>query len=522
MTKAGDYRWFLTRGQAEWNDKGEAVRMTGTISDIEQRKRAEQALEESEQRLRVVFEQAAVGIAVLETATGRYLEVNQRMCEINRRTREQMLGLTFMDVTHPDDLKPDLEQMELLKVGKISSFHMEKRRVAPDGTIGWINLTVAPMWRPGEPLLRHIAVVEDIDERKKAERSYLRELAYNQALVNNTSAIIMVMDAQARLVHGNTAFFQTMGYAEEEVFCRTVWEIGLMDDREVVRSKERFARLLRGEDNAPTDVRLRTKHGEWRTLELRSTSTRRPDGTADRIIITGIDLTERERLQRELLRVVEQEQARIGHDLHDGVGQTMTGVLVMMEALEAGLNGEDKAYAKRIHEIMNESVAEVRRMSHGLSPAGIKYRGLAGGLQLLAETVRTNFRTPCDCELDASVHVEAAEKQAHLFRIAQEAVNNALRHGKPGRVSLRLRQVKDQECELVIEDDGRGIKKTARSSDRGGIGMRVMQYRAHLIGARLKIESRRKPERGVVVTCHFQCDDPETKTRKTRKSRSKK
>jgi PAS domain S-box-containing protein len=349
-----------------------------------------------------------------------------------------MLRLSFMDVTHPDDLKDDLDKMEELKAGRIRSFRMEKRNVAPDGHSTWIHLTVAPMWRPGEPPLRHIAVVKDIQERKQAEFNYRRELAYNQALVNHTSAFIVVMDIEGRLAHANTAFFNTMGHEEKEVIGKTAWEIGLMDEPEVARSKARFARLLRGEDNPPTDVRLRAKNGEWRTIELRSTSTRAPDGSPDRIIITGTDMTERDRLQRELLRVVEQEQARVGHDLHDGVGQTMTGMVIMMEALEAELQGEAKASAKRIHELMNESVSEVRRMSHGLSPTSVKYRGLAGALNLLAETVRTNFRTPCTCEVDAGLAINNEDKETHLFRIAQEAVNNALRHGKPGKVKITL------------------------------------------------------------------------------------
>lgn len=504
MTKSGEYKWFLTRGQAEWNENGEAVRMAGTISDIEARKHAEHALEESEQRFRAVFEQAAVGIAVIETATGRYLSVNQRMCDINRRTREEMLRLTFMGVTYPDDLKDDLNQMEDLKAGRISSFNMEKRNMAPDGSLTWINLTVAPMWRPGEPPLRHIAVIEDINERKQAEHNYRRELAYNQALVNHTSAFIVVMDAEGRFMHGNAAFFSTMGYREDEVIGKTPWEIGLMDAQETVRSKERFARLVRGLDNPPADVLLRTQAGEWRTLELRSTSTRRPDGGPDRIIITGTDVTDRNRLQRELLRVVEQEQARVGHDLHDGVGQTMTGMVIMMEALETELNGEAKDHARRIHQLMTESVAEVRRMSHGLSPTSVKYRGLAGALNLLAETVRTNFRTPCTCHLDAGFSIHNEEKEAHLFRIAQEAVNNALRHGRPGEVKISLHRTSPQECELRIEDDGTGIKKSkaAAKNGSGGIGMRVMEYRANLIGGRLKIEN--KPKRGVIVTCRFE------------------
>ncbi|MCB1278030.1 PAS domain S-box protein [Prosthecobacter sp.] len=502
-TKGEEYRWFVARGEADWNEKGEAVRMIGTISDIEERKRAEQALRESEKRFRAVFEQAAVGMAEIETPTGHYLNVNQRMCEINRRTREEMLKLTFMDVTYPEDLKDDLNQMEDLKAGRISSFNMEKRNMDPDGNLTWINLTVSPMWLPGEPPLRHVAVVEDITERKQTELKYRRELAYNEALVSHTSAFIVVLDLDGRFVHANSAFYSTMGYVHKQVIGKTPWEIGLMDPAETVRSKERFARLLRGEDNPPADSRLRTKGGEWRSVELRSTATRKPDGSLDRIVVTGTDMTERNRLQQEVLRVVEQEQARVGHDLHDGVGQTMTGIVVMMEALEAELKGAAKAQALRIHELLRQSVSEVRRMSHGLSPTGVKYRGFVGALQLLAETVRTNFRTPCDCQVDASIDISNSDIESHLFRIAQEAVNNALRHGKPTQVKLSLQRVSSSECELRIEDDGTGLKKL-KSEGHNGIGVRVMDYRANLIGARLTIHT--KPKRGVIVTCRFPCE----------------
>ncbi len=498
--KNGEYRWFLTRGEADWNEQGEAVRMTGTISDIADRKQAEQALLASEQRFRAVFEQAAVGVAEMDTTTGRFLSVNQRICEINQRSRDEMLKLTFNDVTLPEDLPNSLQRMEELKAGKIRSYNLEKRNVLPDGTLKWVNLTVAPMWLPGEPPLHHVAVVEDITERKRVELDYRRELAYNQALVGHTSAFIVVLDLAGRFVHANASFSETMGYNKKQVIGKTPWEIGLMDAAETALSKERFARLLRGEKNPPTDSRLRTKDGEWRSVELRSIATCKPDGTLDRIVVTGTDMTERNRLQQEVLRVVEQEQARVGHDLHDGVGQTMTGIVSLLEALEADLDGEPRQQAQRIHELLRQSVSEVRRMSHGLSPTSVKYRGLVGALQLLAETVRTNFRTPCECEVDAGIAIQNNDIEAHLFRIAQEAVNNALRHGKPSKVKLSLQHVSQTECELRIEDDGAGLKKT-KGGQHNGIGVRVMDYRANLIGARLTIKA--KPRRGVVVTCRF-------------------
>lgn len=502
-TKSGAYRWFLTRGEADWNEQGQAVRVTGTISDIADRKQAEQALQESEQRFRALFEQAAVGVAEMDTPTGRFLSVNQRICDINQRSREEMLKMTFRDVTFPEDLPNSIRQMEDLKAGKIRSYNLEKRNLLPDGTMKWVNLTVSPMWLPGEPPLRHVAVIEDITERKRVELNYRRELAYNEALVSHTSAFIVVLDLEGRFVHANAAFNTTMGYTKKQMIGKTPWEIGLMDAAETARSKERFARLLRGETNPPTDTRLKTKDGEWRSVELRSTATLKPDGSLDRIVITGTDMTERNRLQQEVLRVVEQEQARVGHDLHDGVGQTMTGIVSLLEALEADLTGDAKEQAQRIHELLRQSVSEVRRMSHGLSPTSVKYRGLVGALKLLAETVQTNFRTPCVCDVDASIVIQATDIETHLFRIAQEAVNNALRHGKPTLVQLSLQHVSPTECELRIEDDGVGLKKS-KSAQRSGIGVRVMDYRANLIGARLTVKA--KPKRGVVVTCRFPYD----------------
>ena len=504
----GTLKWVNLTVSPMWLPGEPALRHVAVVEDITERKRVEQALQESEQRFRAIFEQAAVGVAVIDTPTGHYLSVNQRMCEINRRTREEMLELTFMDVTYPDDLQDDLNQMEDLKAGRIASFNMEKRNMAPDGALTWINLTVSPMWRPGEPPLRHIAVVEDITERKQAELNYRRELAYNQALVSHTSAFIVVLDLQGRFVHANASFSETMGYSKKQVFGKTPWEIGLMDKAETVRSKERFARLLRGEKNPPSDSRLRTKDGEWRSVELRSTVTCKPDGSLDRIVVTGTDMTERNRLQQEVLRVVEQEQARVGHDLHDGVGQTMTGIVSLLEALEADLQGDARMQAQRIHELLRQSVSEVRRMSHGLSPTSVKYRGLVGALQLLAETVRTNFRTPCLCDVDAGIVIHNNDIETHLFRIAQEAVNNALRHGKPTKVKLSLQHVSQTECELRIEDDGAGLKKT-KKGQRNGIGVRVMDYRANLIGARLTIKT--KPRKGVAVTCRFPYDSAKKK-----------
>ena len=226
-----------------------------------------------------------------------------------------------------------------------------------------------------------------------------------------------------------------------------------------MRSKERFKVVLSGVESPPIELRLKTCGGSWRVVEVRSAMTRTPDGKPDRIIVTGTDLTERNRLQQEVLNVVEREQARLGHDLHDGVGQTMTGVVALIDALEEGLNGEAKQDAARIRKLIQDGVSEMRRMSHGLSPMSVKYRGLEGSMELLAETVRLNHRTPCVCEIEEGIMIEDDDTQTHLYRIAQEAVNNALRHGNPKTIWIRLKTEGVGVSVLSVEDDGSGIKR---------------------------------------------------------------
>ena len=132
-----------------------------------ERKRAEEALRESEERFRATFEQAAVGISH-NSLDGRWLRVNQRLCDIVGYSREELLEKTFQDITHPDDLDADLEKVHQLLAGKIETYSMQKRYLKKGGSIAWINLTVSLVREPSGEAKYFIAVIEDITERKQA------------------------------------------------------------------------------------------------------------------------------------------------------------------------------------------------------------------------------------------------------------------------------------------------------------------------------------------------------------------
>jgi PAS domain S-box-containing protein len=145
------------------------------------------------ERFRAIFDQAAVGIAEIETQTGRFTRVNRKYCDLVGIEAKDLTATTFMAITHPDDLQADLDNMEKLKTGESHEFSMEKRYIRPDGDIVWVNLTVLPLWGDGEPTRYHVAVVEDVTGRKRAEAE-LRQLGVLTATVQSGLTLEEVFD----------------------------------------------------------------------------------------------------------------------------------------------------------------------------------------------------------------------------------------------------------------------------------------------------------------------------------------
>jgi len=492
---------LLTTKVARFDTEGKVIGLVGVSRDITERKRAEEALKASAEFRDSLICSMQDGFSVLD-ANGVQLEVNPALCLMTGFSKEELVGKAPPFPYWPPEEYENIDAaFQKTLSGNLGDFELIFLRKSGERFPVIVSPSVIKNL-DGETI-NYLATVKDITDRKLAEAKYLRELKFNETLVDHTAVIIVLLDRQGRMEHVNQATVDILGYSRRELLGRTPWGVGMMGPEEKLRALERLKVLLKaGGSNPPRESILKAKDGTPHVFALSSVSTSALDGTVDRIIVTGADLTERNRLQREVLKISEQEQARIGHNLHDGVGQTMTGVATLMEALESDLEGEQRTDAARIRQLVQDAIQEVRRMSHSMSPAAVKNRGLDGVLQLLADTIRINHRTACTCKIDPGIRIGDAEKETHIYRIAQEAANNAIRHGKPTKITISLRHLGETGCVLKIEDNGSGIKKTkAKASD--GIGLQVMDYRANLIGGTLKITS--KPRRGVTVTCRFPC-----------------
>jgi len=205
------------------------------------------------------------------------------------------------------------------------------------------------------------------------------------------------------------------------------------------------------------------------------------------------------RSQQELVQISERERQRIGHDLHDGLGQELTGISMLITSLAQRLRDEgfeDAAEADHVTDLIHESIRHARDLAKGLCPVDLEEGGLSAALQLLAD--RLGRLPGVTCTFNSEVTVELDDITAsHLFRIAQEAVNNAIRHGQARQITIALLS-KAGQCELTVTDDGVGFPTGVRHS---GMGLRLMEHRAKAIGAKVRIGPNNG--RGTIVQCRF-------------------
>ena len=261
------------------------------------------------------------------------------------------------------------------------------------------------------------------------------------------------------------------------------------------------------------EVELRKKDGTPIDCLFTATARKRDDGHI--MGYQGIirDITERKRLEKEILEISEREQRRIGQDLHDDLGQNLTGIAFLSKVLEQKLAARSLAdeaeTAAQIATLINQAIGQTRDLARGLVPVELEENGLMSALQTLASNVENQSGISCLFKCDTSVLIHDNTTATHLYRIAQEAVHNAVKHGQAKQIVINLADI-NSEIMLMVKDDGVGFPESLEN--KKGMGVRMMHYRARLIGGSLEI--RRSIDDETLVVCSIQTStDSPTETR---------
>lgn len=215
-------------------------------------------------------------------------------------------------------------------------------------------------------------------------------------------------------------------------------------------------------------------------------------------------ISERKRLEHELLEITERERRRIGLDLHDDLGQKLSGIALMTKGLELKLIRENSKSAKdaaQIHQLVQETMSHTSSLARDLTMLDLTEGDLRDALESLARRAQELFDITCNFTCADPVPALEAPAVRQIYKIAQEAVTNAIKHGKASTVDMRL-AAKPEHLVLTVENDGRPFPDlTAHAT---GMGLKIMNYRSSLIGASLKVNGRRP--KGTLVTCIIPTD----------------
>lgn len=344
-----------------------------------------------------------------------------------------------------------------------------------------------------------------VAERERAHRALRESEQKFRALAEQSLVgVVLIQDGVYRYV--NPTFAGLFGYEQKDLLGKSPEVVYHRDDWPRVKQEMR-SRIDGEKETSYFVARGKSRSGE--TVYLQSYG--REISYQGRPAIAGasLDVTEQKRLQYEMLQLQEEERRRIGQDLHDLIGSQLTGAALKLDNLSRSIEAQQtKEALSEIIGLIKEGAAEVRRLSHGLSPGGLTEGDLPCTLQALADkTDGARFNNDLEPgqfentgpETDAQFMCPDEEVSTHLYRIVQEATINARKHAEATEIVIRLYE-EDAALVLEVEDDGTGFVPSELGSDEG-LGLRSMRHRAELMGANLTVES--SPDEGTLITCRM-------------------
>mgnify|MGYP001374573733 CR=1 FL=1 len=506
------------------------------LNEITIRHHTEQSLREQRDLYQALLKAQSdidEGLFIIENR--RIVYANDALCRITGYSQDELRAIPcFSELVHPDWRETVMARYLRRVAGEQLENRYEVDILTKNGKGCSVEIAVATM--QGSSGLATVVVMHDISLRKQMENELKGRVRFIQTLIDAIPNPIFFKDLEGRYLGCNKAFENALGLSSEEVIGKTVYDFNPSDladiyqrmdnalfastELQVYDAKVLFADGLRhdilfyksvftdtsnnvaGLVGVMLDITSRKAAEEGLVkakdeLELRIAERTRELAQANRELYA--EIAERQRLETEIIHVSEKEQKRIGQELHDGLGQHLTGIAFLSKALEQKLGAlslPEKIDAAEIVQLTNQAVSRTRALARGLFPVELESNGLMAALEQCSSDIEKLYGIACTFLCREPVLVYDNVVAINLYRITQEAVSNAVKHASAKLIRIELRNAAEKTL-LTIADDGIGYAQTAREKP-DCMGIHIMQYRAKIIGATLKIHEN--TQQGVMIT----------------------
>jgi PAS domain S-box-containing protein len=445
--------------------------------------RAEQMLYVSEDKYRQLVENADCIILRMDK-DDRITFFNEFAQKFYGYTEREILGKNIIGTIIPEENK----------FGPGFYTARENENICKDGRRVWVSWANKAIRDEDGNITEILCVGHDITERKHMED----ELGLLATVVHNSNDAITVQDLKGNIISWNLGAERIYGYSKAEAMKMNISRIIPGHKRDEMMTLAE--RALKGENIELFETQHIAKNNRILDISLTATLLKDEKGEPFAITTTERDITERRRLEKEILDLTERERELIGQEIHDSIGQVLTGIAIKCKGLSLKLKDKSSEMknALEISKLANKAIAQARDLAKMLYPVDIQTGGLISALKTLASDVEKTLGVTCRFRCEKSVSVKNLIEAKQIYRIVQEAITNAVKHGKADNININLRLTKKGTV-LSIENDGLDFPKL--SPNRKGFGLKIMKYRTDLIGGSLDI--RKGDKGGTVVTCVF-------------------
>ncbi len=484
------------------------------MRDVGERKRVHAALRRSEERFRMLVEEAPLGVTVLDEQR-RYLKVNRVFCKLVGYQEDEILGQTYALFTHPDDLSHNRSLTAKATCGEISGYRLEKRYIRKDGQTIWVTVNATSMALPGGIDHHLVAIIEDITERKLAEEELRKSHSFLRQVLDINPNFIFAKDHDGRFTLVNKTLADAYGATVDELIGKTDVDFNA-NQEEVAFFRQKDLEVMNTLQDVfiPEEV-VTDSAGNRHWVQTVKRPILDEQGRATMVLGTATDITSRKRLEETLrqrerdLQAALQERERISQDLHDGILQSLFAVGLTLEVSKSLMSPRARkksgASLDQAIDQLNRVMREIRNFIAGLGSGLLQGKDLPTALQQMLDSLKEHQATRVRLAVeDRAAQALSAEQSLHLFLVIQEAVSNCIQHGHAQEARVSLKMLK-QGVRLSISDNGRGfVQKTAKGT---GHGLSNMAARAHKIGGRFRVLSKVHGGTSIVIDLPNEASD---------------